>query len=282
MAEKGKIVTSPVPVQSVSSGTGSGKVGWIKQHKYIAAAGAGGIVIGGYLLYEHFHDSSSSSTTVPTSSSSGSSGSSGSGISGSSGTSGSSGSGGYSSGGGYGGSGTGSGLNALSTDIGTGFQNLQNSLDAQNTANQAANQSLFSQLQSQFSSALGSLSQAISGLSNQTPATSNPTPAFQPASTGKTVVKNKPVVTTVHGSGGVTHGVPVSDLQSTGSANTLSSAVYTTAANAAQASQSLNPAPHKATPATPQYKLPPSPTKVRPQPKNTNQANQWAAAGWRG
>lgn len=107
---------------------------------------------------------------------------------------------------------------------------------------------------------------------------------------------------TVAGSGGSVRGVPLTDTISTGSANSLSSAVYTTPYIAAQASQSLNPVTPTVTttpsnvggagslfgPVGGNTRVTTTTPNTSPipvyggKPKNNKQANQWANNGWRG
>ena len=288
MAEKGKVVTSPVPVQSPSSG--DSKTNFISKHKYAVAAGAGLGVVGLYALYEHFHNSSST-TTVPTSSTtsgSGSSGSSGnSGSSGSSGGTGSSGSGGYT--GGYGSGGGGS----SPVDL-TG---LQNSITQQTQQNQ----SLISSLTSAITSAISGLTNAVSNNSSNSNTTPNSVTNnyYSGGGTGggTKVAKQTPVIvshsqssqTKKESNPPVQHvqpipaygPVPVNNQQ----ANQYAAAGWrgsggVTSYQGVTSVSTPNIAANNPTPPPVQH-VSPIPT-YGPTPKNNQQANKFAAAGWRG
>ncbi len=75
------VVTSPVPIEPVSSangGAGSGGfLNFLKEHPYLDAGAAALLLVGGYLLYEHYHNSSSTTAATTASTSSSGSGSAG-------------------------------------------------------------------------------------------------------------------------------------------------------------------------------------------------------------
>lgn len=76
-----RVVTSPVPIEPVSSandGGGSGGfLNFLKEHPYLDAGIAAVLLAGSYLLYEHYHNSSSTTAATTASTSGSGSGSSG-------------------------------------------------------------------------------------------------------------------------------------------------------------------------------------------------------------